>query len=534
MRDIRLNLRIAAMAVAFAFVVACQSSTTTSSTVANTNQTLTVGTVTDFAATGFDPHSTSNLGARRLSLALFDTLVAKSYNDPSKPLAIVPGLATSWDISGDGKTYTFHLRSGVKFTDGTVFDAPAAVFNLQTLLDPTFQYYDKKGDINSKFWTTYIDTYRALDPHTLQVVLKAPFGGLLDTWSLPNTDTIISPAAIQKYGIDGITSSHPVGTGPFQLVSYTAGQAVVLQRNDSYWRGPAAFKTLVLRPITDPAARAVALQAGEIQIAESISIQYKAQWTGRSDISLQTSLTPNPYVCYLNDRSGPTTKFEFRKALNLAVNRQQINQLVLGNLSSIPNGFYSPASAAYASGDPPLTYDPTGAAAAIQQLGLKGTTLVFETRPTLGDPAVWDVLAQNFRDVGLNPVQKVADTATWVGDFLHGMPSGQNMLCGLGGSDELLSFYTLIAREAAPDQLGLGNPAYYSNPKSDAAFSQARSSHSPQEFVADMRSASQAVTADFGMLFIIYNVDGTGLSSNVKWQSPVAQAHSFYYAKYTK
>jgi peptide/nickel transport system substrate-binding protein len=247
---------VASLAV-LALLTACQPSVPSAaptSSGAAARDVLNVAVTGDPAAGGFN--RPSNIAGRRLSLALFNGLFEKNYDDATKPATeVIPGLATSWDVSPDGLTYTFHLRNGVQFTDGTAVDANAVVFNFRMLLDQSFEYFDAKNapGVVSSVTGSHVQSYRALDSGTFQMVLKQPFGGLLDDWSQPglNPMWLVSPAAVKQFGVDGI-NQHPVGTGPFKLDSYKAGESVVLSRNDTYFRGPSAIKTMAWRSSPTP------------------------------------------------------------------------------------------------------------------------------------------------------------------------------------------------------------------------------------------------------------------------------------------
>ena len=539
----RVNLvglrKLGAIVLAVSFVVACQASPDAGKNPAVKSDTLTVAVTADGAAAGFNPRVSTSFPARRLFNEVYSSLVEKNYFDPSKPFAIVPGLAESWTISPNGMTYTFKLRKGVTFSDGTAFDADAVAFNYEILINKASPYFDQATATGAAKWTTPVATYKAVDKDTFELVLKEPVGWYLDELSTPNPMAIISPTAIKAGGMKGI-AAQPVGTGPYRLESYKAGEAIVLTRNDSYFRGPAPFKTLVFKIIPDAAARAVALESGQVQIAEDIAPQYKDQWTSRSDIEVRTTANPATYICRLDYKSGPTMTFDFRRALNLAIDREQINQLVSKGLAAIPNSVFSPGTPAYSASDPKLTYDKATATDIITKLGLKGTKLVYEVTPTLGNPAMWEVLNKNLSDVGLSPVQQTVDLPTFLADLRRGLSIAKdgskianafNMMCSASGTDSLWTLATTAQRNSGIDKLGCCNAGYYDNPKVEAAFTEAQKALSPEAYFAAMRKVNQEIVADHGLVYILRNVNVPGLSRGVEWQPTASQAHRFYHAK---
>jgi len=165
----------------------------------------------------------------------------------------VPQLAESWDVSEDGKTYTFHLRKGVKFHNGTVFDASAAKFAFQWIA-------------NNAPFGNYVEKIETPDDNTLKVYFKeyyAPF--LLDLasgWTSP----VICPEAVEPVGsVDGKLTKF-IGTGPFKLVDYEKDKQAVLVRNDEYWGNKPKVDKVIWKTIPDPHAQIVALKAGEIDM----------------------------------------------------------------------------------------------------------------------------------------------------------------------------------------------------------------------------------------------------------------------------
>jgi peptide/nickel transport system substrate-binding protein len=517
---------VASLAV-LALLTACQPSVPSAaptSSGAAARDVLNVAVTGDPAAGGFN--RPSNIAGRRLSLALFNGLFEKNYDDATKPATeVIPGLATSWDVSPDGLTYTFHLRNGVQFTDGTAVDANAVVFNFRMLLDQSFEYFDAKNapGVVSSVTGSHVQSYRALDSGTFQMVLKQPFGGLLDDWSQPglNPMWLVSPAAVKQFGVDGI-NQHPVGTGPFKLDSYKAGESVVLSRNDTYFRGPSAIKTMAWQIITDPTARAAALESGQVQVAESIAVQYKEQWKSRTDIVVQSTTAPNSHACWLNSKSGPMTNMEIRHAASLALNRPQINQLAMGGLAPIPTGYLSPGTIAFVAGRPAIVSDPKAAATLVDQLKAKGTTLTYETTSSLGEPAVWDVLNRNLGEAGFTPIQRSVDLATWTGDLARGLQAaGLDMLCGLMGSDTMLQLNTLLAPQG-----------WLPDPKLDAAMDAVKSAPTFDAYISALRGADELLVSDYVALFVITTPKINGISAALNWQSTPTHAHSFYTAKF--
>ena len=204
-------------------------------------------------------------------LPLFNGLVEKDWTADADFPPIVPGLAESWSVSEDGKTYTFKLREGVKFHDGTPFNAEAANFNFQRMTNQEHPYYDPQVGSTALGVLKGLKGSKVVDEYTFQIELAEPNTGFIEAIaSLPNY-YIMSPAAFEKYGKDDI-GQHAVGTGPFKLVEWVRGQRTVMARNDDYWGKKPYVDQMVYRPILEPAARAAALKAGEVHIAWDLPV----------------------------------------------------------------------------------------------------------------------------------------------------------------------------------------------------------------------------------------------------------------------
>ncbi len=160
---------------------------------------------------------------------IYDTLVALA----PQTLQIVPSLAVSWENSGDGRTWTFDLRRNVHFHDGTPFNADAVVFTFFRQMDPANP--DRLNTFPMFSGTfTCLKAVKKTGPYQVQFILSEPFFPFLASLTV-DCAAIVSPAAVKKYGAD--FARHPVGTGPFQLVSWQKNKRLVLNSNREYWRG---------------------------------------------------------------------------------------------------------------------------------------------------------------------------------------------------------------------------------------------------------------------------------------------------------
>jgi len=279
---------------------------------------------------GFDPHinSSSELGIPLRSV--YDTLV---YRDPVSK-AIVPGLAEQVSVSGDGLTYTFKLKSGVTFHDGTPFDAMAVAANLDRITNPETQ--SQKALLLLGPYNKYV----VVDPMTIQIVLKTPYAPLLDGLAQVYLG-IASPTALKAYDRERY-QLHQVGTGPYSMVEYVPGDHLLLRRNPDYRWGPSFYDTnnpapldeIEFRFFQDAATRAPALESGSAQVMGEILPADALVLTRNPDITLVPQKIPGlPFQFFFNTTLAPTDNVDLRRALIQATNRTAITDSVFQQFS---------------------------------------------------------------------------------------------------------------------------------------------------------------------------------------------------------
>ncbi|WP_077034530.1 ABC transporter substrate-binding protein [Pelomonas sp. KK5] len=264
-------------------------------------------------AFGLDPQRSLFAPHHRIIRSIFDSLVVLQPGGK-----VGPWLASSWEISTDGRVYTFKLRDGVVFHDGTKLDAAAVKFNLDRIKDPKNALY-AIADIGP------YERSEVLDPLTLKVTLSAPFAPLLANLS-KSTMGIVSPAAVQKYGDQFLV--HPVGSGPFRFVSQQPGTEVVLERNEAYrWApagaangGPAWLDRLVFKNVPEEATRVAVLQNGQAGAADIIPPQHLLALRKDPQVRIvEGELLNHNYALFLNTRRAPWSDENVRRAFKLAL-----------------------------------------------------------------------------------------------------------------------------------------------------------------------------------------------------------------------
>jgi peptide/nickel transport system substrate-binding protein len=319
------------------------------------------------APSNIDPHvgASSELGIPLTSV--YDTLVYQNLDG-----TFVAGLAERWEVSEDGRVYTFYLRHDVKFHDGTPFNAEAVKFNLDRINSPDTKSQKARGMLGPYDHTEVVDEY------TVKVYLKEPYAPFLDSASQVYLG-MASPAAVQKWGAD--YQLHQVGTGPFIFKEYVPNDRLTLARNPDYaWApsvythpGPAYLDEIEFRFFVDPAVRALALESGDADVMGEMPPQDAARLEGNPGFTLlQVPIPGQPLQFFINTAKTPTDDLKVRQALLYAVDRQAIVDTVFRGYSAVA---YGPLSAVTMGYDPAVkqlyAHDAAKAAGLLDEAGWK-------------------------------------------------------------------------------------------------------------------------------------------------------------------
>lgn len=284
---------------------------------------------------GLDPIRATDGETFKVTENIYDTLVG--YAEQSTE--VVPSLAEKWEISPDGLTYTFTLRQGVKFHDGTDFNAEAVVWNFERWMDKNhpfhnqdgYYYYNDmfggyKGDPNH-----VIKSVEAVDAHTVKFTLNYPLAPFIQNLGM-SPFAIASPAAVQAAGADGYMEK-PVGTGPFKFVEWKRNDTITLEKNPDYWNpGYPKVDKLVFKVIPENTARLTALINGEIDLMDGLNPDDAE--TVKSNSDLQLILRPSMNVGYIgfNVEKPPFDNQKVREAIAHAINKPAIIEAFFAGL----------------------------------------------------------------------------------------------------------------------------------------------------------------------------------------------------------
>lgn len=295
-----------------------------------------------------------------------DTLsqaVAKSFYQGlfsfDKSMKLTNVLAESYQASDDGLTYTIKLRSGVKFQDGTDFNAEAVKVNLDRASNP--DNHLKRYNLFK-----YVATIEVVDPTTVKITLKQPFSAFINNLAHPAA-VMISPTALKKYGKD--IGFHPVGTGPYKFVTWNQTDFVKVEKWEGYWKsGYPKLDSITWRPVVDNNTRAAMLQTGEANFAFPIPFEQAKVLEKNSKLNVVTSPSIMQRYISLNVTQKPFDNAKVREAINYAINRQALAKVAFAGYATPATGIVPP-SIDFAQTYPPIAYNPAKARELLKEAG---------------------------------------------------------------------------------------------------------------------------------------------------------------------
>jgi len=328
--------------------------------------------------------------------------------DPSGGDELQPALASAWKVSPDGKTYTFTLRQGVKFSNGQLLTADDVKFSLDRFGDP------KTNQLLANVAFGY-GSSQVVDAQTVQVNLTQPVAAFLYNISIFPA-FIVPKNLVETQG--AAFYKNPVGTGPFMVKEFAAGSHVTFVKNPNYWEsGKPYLDEVRFNFATDSNSRLLALQGGQAQIADGVLFSQIQKVQADKNLALQSVKVPLFVGLWLNHQRGPLADVNVRKAMQLALDRDLINKSIFRGTGTVPNSVLMPLKDdAPASKVKPYTYD---VAAAKKSMAASAFAQGFTT--TLQYPSGYDyykqlalLMQQELKAIGitLQLVEEPAATAT--------------------------------------------------------------------------------------------------------------------------
>ena len=409
--------------------------------------------------------------------------------------AVQPLLAKSWDISADGLTYTFHLQSGVKFSDGTPFSSDDVKYSLDTARG------EKSVNAQKQLFAK-IASVDVVDPATVKVTLSGPQGDFIYNMGWGDA-VIVSPKTAATNG------TNPVGTGPYKLGEWVKGDHVTLVKNDTYWGTAPSIEKVVIKFISDPTAAVASILAGDVDAfggfpAPEALTQIKAD--PRFQVIVGTS--QGETVLAMNDGKAPLDNIKVREAIAHALDRKAIIDGAEFGYGTPIGSFFPPGDPAYVDLTSISNFDPAKSKQLLADAGVKDVTLSLKLPPANYARAAGPIIQQELADIGIKVDITNVEWADWL----------QNVFTN---KDYDLS----IVSHVEPNDIGVfSKPGYYFNYHSDAfnkIMTDLNNATDPDKRKSLLQDAQKQLANDFaaGFLFeypniVVANKDVQGLWKN--------------------
>ncbi len=411
-----------------------------------------------------DPAAVTDGESFKVTKNIFETLVDFGQQDTT----IHPGLAKEWDVSSDGLTYTFTLQEGVKFQDGTDFNADAVVTNFERWANGSkdeFYYYASmfggfKGDEGH-----VIQEVKAVDETTVEFTLKRPQAPFLKNLAM-SPFAIVSPKALDELGDKLGEAPTDAGTGPFKFVEWKRNDKIVLEKNEDYWNeGYPKLDQVIFKSIPENSARLNALISGEIDLADGINPSDAAKVEAEEGLQIFERPSMNVGYLGLTTTREPFDDPKVRQALNYAIDRQAIVDAFFEGKAEVAKNPIPPVIGGYNDSIEAYEYNPEKAKELLAEAGHPDG---FEMdlwampvpRPYMPDgQKVAEAIQSNLADVGIKAEIVTYEWATYLEKARNG--EADAFLLGWtgdnGDADNFL--YVLLDK----DNIGSNNYTYYSN-----------------------------------------------------------------------
>ncbi|MEM1272866.1 MAG: ABC transporter substrate-binding protein [Pseudomonadota bacterium] len=414
--------------------------------------------------------------------------------------SILPALASDWTISEDGTVYTFTLRDGVTFHDGTAFTAEDVVFSLDRAR--------AEGSTNAQPGLfAAISSVEAVDDTTVVVTLSDASGAFLFNMAWGDA-VIVAPESADN------NATNPIGTGPFRFAEWAQGDRVELVRNPDYWGEPAALETATFRFIDDPNAAFAAVMAGDVDAFPGFPApETLAQFEADPRFNLIVGTTEGETILAMNNVQPPLDDVRVRQAIAHAINRRDIIDGAMFGYGTPIGTHFAPHHPDYVDLTAGSNYDPDRARALLAEAGVENVTLRLMLPPPVYARRGGEIIAAQLRDVGIETEISNLEWAQWLEQVFRGTDYDLTIVSHTEPAD-----IGIYARE--------GYYFNYDNPEFDALMEELAAESDPARRSEINVAAQEMIAGDYvnGFLFqlAIAGVANAGIEG--LWENRPTQA----------
>jgi len=316
---------------------------------------------------------------------------------------VQPALASRWDVSDDGKSYTFHLRTGASFHDNTPFSAESVKFSLDRARGEA-SVNPQKGLFEP------IETVEIIDPATVKITLKRPTGAFLFNLGWPAAVVVSAPSADKN-------KTDPIGTGPFKFAGWMKGSSVELVRNEAYWGTPAKLDKITFKFVSDPTAAYAGLLAGDIDAFPIYPAPENLdQFRADKRFSVVVGNTEGKTIMAINNGKKPFDDLRVRQALAYAVDRKAVIDGAMYGIGQPIGSHYAPTDPGYVDLTAQYAYDPYHSKALLREAGVSDLKVRLVLPPPEYARRGGEIIAQQLKAIGVTVELVPVEWAQWLSD----------------------------------------------------------------------------------------------------------------------
>ena len=465
-------------------------------------------------------------GIRFMGITLYDGLTRWDLSKGDKAAPVIPALAESWSVSeANQKVWTFKLRKGVKFHDGSDFTADAVVFNFDKLMNKESPQFDQAQSNQGGQYYTSIASWKKIDDYTVEITTK-----VVDAVLPYNLASIFmsSPKRWEELGKDwGKFAEKPSGTGPWMLESFKPRERAELVRFPGHWDKTRITKSdrLVLLPMPDASSRVAALLSGQVDWVEAPPPDSVPRLKAQK-MQIVTNVYPHiwPYqISYLDD--SPFKDVRVRKAANLAIDREGLVKM-LGGLAAPAKGMVDEKHPWFGKPTFQIKYDPEAAKALLKEAGYgpgkpaKIKVIISPAGSGQMQPLPMnEFIKENFNDVGIDMEFEVLDWEALRTRRRQGAWAPENK--GRHGVNNSWGYWDpdigLIATAYSGSKVPAGfNWGGYNDPKADELAAKAKSTFDATEQAKVLSELHARIVDEAMWIWMVHDLNPRALRPNVK------------------
>jgi ABC-type transport system substrate-binding protein len=452
-----------------------------------------------------DPANAESNPSEAVNRMMYENLVKF---DPK--LKIVPGLATRWEQSKDGLSWTFFLRKGVKFHDGTPFNSEAVKVFIERMIGP-------EKPSRAGLYTPFVNTVDIIDEYTIKINLKAPFAFFLNNLA-HSASGIVSPTALKTLGKD--IARKAVGTGPFKFVEWIHGDHLTMVRNDDYWDGKPYLDKIIVKTVKEDSARVMMLQSGDAQLIVRIPPEDIARLEKDPKIKLDSTETLRVLYIGINCNKKPFTDVRVRQALNYAVDRESIVKNIYQGRALVSSNIVAPLTTGYFA-TKGYSYDPERAKKLLAEAGYPNGFKAKLWSPQGRYPKDFEMaqaIQQQLKKVGIDCTLDTMEWAAYLAATRKPPEENESELFLLGwapsSAEARWILYPLFTTEQWVPKGN--NRSFYSNKEFDELVTKFTKATSKAEMDKYLKDAQELLVREAPSIFILVTKETIGYSGKLK------------------